>query len=781
MAKLYVRKSDGTYVPQKLQSVTNIDVVQTTGDSQDKVMSQKAVTDALIASDQKLSELGYNFGFLNEGYFTKELQSLSFTDGEYIRLNASVGDVISLTPVSFYSATYAILNCQEGDIISARGGLNGLSSRLVGFIDSSNVLLFVTEIGLLEGIFIAPKNTAKCIVNGSIGKASAIHGTNIEISKWKNGLDELGDRLDSFEHSTNDRLDSFQNKVFVPGANLFNLATALSNKGVSSKNGTIVNLNGYMTSDFIPVDPSTAYTFKGRYVVVWYDENKSFLSSSPSSEAGVKTLTSPVGTKYMRFSFNSSNWIPNLMMVNKGDSLLPYEPYKEQFNPAYLDDQNKWVGYGLEIVNIKKPNGYLVGDPTNLCLIATKVIWEDGKTPNYTDFLYLDRTTQKLYISSGTPDDVQYLCDWDSSLVNGRECKYYMATITSDGDIIFLRDHARENPVVYPHGAYNNPYVIDFADNKKPYGALMHGSVVQFADGSFVFGDYAYHSLTDEQNNDGRIIWRVQKPYNNPDNWGRVHTFKHVNAGSPISDEPDNEIGHIHAINYDFYNDVLYCTTGDIDRHCRLWYSLDKGRTWGAVPNAVGWKQGDEGTGNTQTIGQKWRFTNMIFTKDYVYWATDSFFAYHELYRIQRNENGVIDASTLELICNLESVSPLPSGMSQATYNMILLRNPYGLLIIDRAEPRTDGMLDVKFYDLSIERLYVVGTLERATTDASSLDQETRIGLPNQCATLYQPETTDYVLIGGDTFIRPNNTSLFNNSIDNYVGALKIKVVAHAK
>lgn len=57
MAKLYVKKSDGTYVPQKLQSVTNIDVVQTTGDSQDKAMSQKAVTDALTALQEKHSEL----------------------------------------------------------------------------------------------------------------------------------------------------------------------------------------------------------------------------------------------------------------------------------------------------------------------------------------------------------------------------------------------------------------------------------------------------------------------------------------------------------------------------------------------------------------------------------------------------------------------------------------------------------------------------------------------------------------------------------------------------
>ena len=63
MAKLYIKKSDGTYVPQKLQSVTtNIDIVQETGDSQDKVMSQKAVTDALTASDEKLSELDNEIG-----------------------------------------------------------------------------------------------------------------------------------------------------------------------------------------------------------------------------------------------------------------------------------------------------------------------------------------------------------------------------------------------------------------------------------------------------------------------------------------------------------------------------------------------------------------------------------------------------------------------------------------------------------------------------------------------------------------------------------------------
>ena len=47
MAKLYTRKSDGTYIPYNSQSVTNIDVIQTTGTSVTAAMSQDAVTKEL--------------------------------------------------------------------------------------------------------------------------------------------------------------------------------------------------------------------------------------------------------------------------------------------------------------------------------------------------------------------------------------------------------------------------------------------------------------------------------------------------------------------------------------------------------------------------------------------------------------------------------------------------------------------------------------------------------------------------------------------------------------
>lgn len=55
MAKLYTRKSDGTYVPNNPQSVTNIDIVQTTGTSVTAAMSQDVVTKELATKQDALT------------------------------------------------------------------------------------------------------------------------------------------------------------------------------------------------------------------------------------------------------------------------------------------------------------------------------------------------------------------------------------------------------------------------------------------------------------------------------------------------------------------------------------------------------------------------------------------------------------------------------------------------------------------------------------------------------------------------------------------------------
>ena len=73
MAKLYARKSDGTYVPYNPQSVTNIDVVQTTGNSVTAAMSQDAVTKELAKKANKATTLS-EYGITN-AYTKSEVDS----------------------------------------------------------------------------------------------------------------------------------------------------------------------------------------------------------------------------------------------------------------------------------------------------------------------------------------------------------------------------------------------------------------------------------------------------------------------------------------------------------------------------------------------------------------------------------------------------------------------------------------------------------------------------------------------------------------------------------
>ena len=54
MAKLYIKNTDGTYIPLPSVLVSNLDVVQDKGDSLTSAMSQKAVTDELAAKQDKL-------------------------------------------------------------------------------------------------------------------------------------------------------------------------------------------------------------------------------------------------------------------------------------------------------------------------------------------------------------------------------------------------------------------------------------------------------------------------------------------------------------------------------------------------------------------------------------------------------------------------------------------------------------------------------------------------------------------------------------------------------
>lgn len=407
----------------------------------------------------------------------------------------------------------------------------------------------------------------------------------------------------------------------------------------------------------------------------------------------------------------------------------------------------------------------------NLSLIAKKTIQEGDTPPDTVGYLYLDENTQKVYYSAGIFNKPEYLFDWDLELSGGTECQYYNAIITPAGDIIFMRNRMRQNPIIYPADNYNEPYLIDFGNNLKPYAPETDTGYEFHPSGDyFILGEYTNHKIEDEENNDPRIIWKVTKPFDNPDNWQIKHSFKHVYFSSPVSDEPDREIGHIHTVVRDFYTGVWYCSTGDIDRHCRVWESIDEGETWHEVAKDKVALSSDGTWKEVVSSGQAWRAFGMIFTKDAAYWGTDAHgINVHALYKVDRNpETGLLDFSTITFLANLD----LTQGQPQPTYNTCYMRDPHGLLFLDRAEPRSDHKLDLLFWSFKYNELFKLGTYNRIPNESAN----NRSGWGNQAVTQYQPTAEDGIILGAGSHIRRNKMDVLNNRITNRVGNMKIRI-----
>lgn len=139
----------------------------------------------------------------------------------------------------------------------------------------------------------------------------------------------------------------------VEGANLAN--TALFELGAINVNtGEDLANNERMRSNYIEIKPNTYYSLKwdnANINVVCYDENK--VKTGSSAVAGT-FLTTPT-TKYVRF-YSGLITTSTQIMLNEGNTALPYEPYVSQtlpidlstilYNGSPLFEGNSLKGYG---------------------------------------------------------------------------------------------------------------------------------------------------------------------------------------------------------------------------------------------------------------------------------------------------------------------------------------------------------------------------------------------------------------------------------------------------
>lgn len=383
--------------------------------------------------------------------------------------------------------------------------------------------------------------------------------------------------------------------------------------------------------------------------------------------------------------------------------------------------------------------------PQYLALVAVKEKNVLGNVPVTVGYLYRTVTTPyKLYYAQGKPDNIKYLCDWDSSIAGATHNApiWYSFGITDEGDIICVHrgeieapssERIRDNPIVYPHTDYAHPVLVELTGTKPTSWISNCGNYVE--SGHFFFGEYIRSGHTEAN------VWDVSAPYTQAANWTVIKTYERDTDPSDPSTMVLGKIEHIHHVSRDPFSGILYVTTGDHHTEARIDY-LQNG-TWGILA------EGDE---------EICRQLNFVYTPTYIYWASDAFSVYdpdtetmvggaHKFFRAKRDANGFIDLD------NLERYSiPYLSG-SIATYHVAYVKDPECILILDRQDASSNFTeLPFHVWDIKGERLEYAGQCKTARGSVAQF-----LGFRCECCQHYPNLYNSVISIG---------FSLYPNSID---------------
>lgn len=339
-----------------------------------------------------------------------------------------------------------------------------------------------------------------------------------------------------------------------------------------------------------------------------------------------------------------------------------------------------------------------------------------AKETNYSDGT---RTTVEWYLIEDKDENFYITKDFYSGkfLFSADFNTYlYKFGVLPNGDIIVVyrnevrasgsSDNNRKNPFVYlASEGWAVKHIVDFGTSLKPCGWLENCGFCPMPNGDTLFCEYTRPSV--ETSN----CWKISGDPTLHENWVVKKTFA-------LSGEPNAGFKHCHAVNYDFYNDVYYLCTGDDDVGAQVWYSSDDGNTWTQARSA----------------SEKYcRMLNMIFTKDYIYWASDtSASGLHYLFRCARDQNGIIDYTTIAELADL-----YVSGV--ATYGTAYLQELNALVILDKCDTAKTSM-PFRVYDIASAQLHTIDTFYSSSGNAEQIGFRTEYSE-------FQP-SGNYVLCG---------------------------------
>jgi len=138
---------------------------------------------------------------------------------------------------------------------------------------------------------------------------------------------------------------------------------------------------------------------------------------------------------------------------------------------------------------------------------------------------------------------------------------------------------------------------------KNGFGPLREGWC-EDEKGNCYMGEYF---LNNKRNRPVKLL----KSIDDGRSWQIIHSF--------------NNIRHIHSVQYDSFEKKIYMGTGDRDKESSISFSEDEGETWTEL-----------GSGD-----QMFRAVSLLFTKDHIYWGSDSPTIQNYIYRYVRQSGEI--------------------------------------------------------------------------------------------------------------------------------------------
>ena len=329
----------------------------------------------------------------------------------------------------------------------------------------------------------------------------------------------------------------------------------------------------------------------------------------------------------------------------------------------------------------------------SLCLCALKTPVVDDAVPFHEGFLFhkLPNDDKSFWFGTRLDNAVQI------GTATFYPKDYLLAMSPTDGRVIAAKLWERDNLQIWDGTNTTSVAAVSSdGNNRKPSGWLYNSGVDFIVDDGVEYCLFAeYDGSPTAHNRVGYYVWKGRYPYTQPSDWKTVF-YQDFQYSGVIQ---DGTITHFHMVKRDPWTNILYLTSGDKPGQLKWWYSTDYGETWVELTNNSnnGWEEHTA------------RMVNMVFSKDYIYWANDHG-TNHTLNRIQRDsDTGIIDISTREKLADLP--------FAQACNSVCLVESPNGVFMYERFDvdaeyqPYFTGYVKILFWSIAEERLYTVITL----------------------------------------------------------------------